>query len=149
MLNRDTSHAVIYFTLFLSSFRVYTGRGDISPAPGRYILYIVSLVLQSVYWTWRPLPCPRTVYTLHCVSLPSECILDVATTPLPPGEVSCLIPAPCTEVHCCVGVASVDASFSTYLLLDPCDNTLTVGIEKLNYSLSLHSYNSGKWSLSY
>ncbi|KAK3609658.1 hypothetical protein CHS0354_035943 [Potamilus streckersoni] len=50
---------------------------------------------------------------------------------------TCHIMKSCTGVECCTDVSHLARTFHTYLELDACSNTLTVGIEKLQFVLSL------------
>ncbi|XP_052806223.1 uncharacterized protein LOC128235441 [Mya arenaria] len=63
--------------------------------------------------------------------------------PILPKNVVCHIPDFCTGIECCIGVDIIRRSFNTKLVLNACDLTFTIGIEKLSKEISLTSYNWG------
>jgi hypothetical protein len=63
--------------------------------------------------------------------------------PALPGEVSCYIPDYCTGIDCCVDMPVVNRALNIYVLLDACNYTLSIGIEKWSFNLSLLDYDWG------
>lgn len=73
----------------------------------------------------------------------SECQFEVATSPIS-EPVSCVIGDTCTAVRCCAEAGFLQQSFEVYLSLDPCTQTIQVGIEKFNFNVSLSTITMGK-----
>jgi hypothetical protein len=62
------------------------------------------------------------------------------------GEgVSCHVPDYCTGVHCCVDVPVIGHAFHTYVLLDACNYILSVGIDMLQFNVTLLDYRWGMY----
>jgi hypothetical protein len=57
---------------------------------------------------------------------------------------NCVIRDSCTAVSCCAEVGFLQQSFEVYMTLDPCTETIQVGIEKLNFNVSLSTITMGK-----
>ncbi|KAL3873935.1 hypothetical protein ACJMK2_037012, partial [Sinanodonta woodiana] len=72
-----------------------------------------------------------------------ECPFDLQLVPLHNG-LSCHIPTSCTGVDCCVDVDLIGRSIRTFVLIDPCDNKMAIGIEKLVANHSLSDYRFGQ-----
>jgi hypothetical protein len=73
-----------------------------------------------------------TVYVLECQG-------DVILPDLASGVV-CYIPETCTGVSCCIEDPFINKTFNAYVFLDPCNFTMTVGIERLSFLLTLYGY---------
>jgi hypothetical protein len=74
----------------------------------------------------------------------TECPLTVPLTDLT-IPASCFIPSHCTAIDCCIEVDFLHRSFHTYIDLNTCDNTFTLGIEKLKMDpINLTNYEFGK-----
>jgi hypothetical protein len=72
------------------------------------------------------------------IACPSDLVL-----PALDESVSCHIPEHCTGVECCVDVDLVGRSFHAYVVIDPCQYTLSIGIENLAVNLTLLDYEWG------
>lgn len=59
-------------------------------------------------------------------------------------EVKCHIPSYCTGIECCVDIDILNRGIRFTLQIDSCANRLVVGIEKLQYNISLIDYEWGK-----
>ncbi|KAL5013968.1 hypothetical protein ScPMuIL_008238, partial [Solemya velum] len=72
----------------------------------------------------------------------SDCDKAVDTVPLP-SSTTCSISSSCTAVDCCTNIDEFTGGMAvrTYVDLDPCAFTLTVGIEEINFTKSLIDYN--------
>ena len=70
--------------------------------------------------------------------LPSDCSLDVPTDTLD-STTTCVVKETCSAVDCCTDVDFLNRPFHTYLYLDPCDLTFTIGIENFVFNASLTS----------
>lgn len=77
----------------------------------------------------------------------SDCDKAVDTVPLP-SSTTCSISSSCTAVDCCTNIDEFTGGMAvrTYVDLDPCAFTLTVGIEEINFTKSLIDYNWSKYS---
>ena len=60
----------------------------------------------------------------------------IISVPLPP-DVTCYLSNTCTGIDCCAQVDMLGLSINAFVDLDPCNNTLTVGIEKFIYKTSI------------
>lgn len=67
----------------------------------------------------------------------------MATSPIT-EPVSCVIGDTCTAVRCCAEAGFLQQSFEVYLSLDPCTQTIQVGIEKFTFNVSLNTITMGK-----
>ncbi|KAK3589057.1 hypothetical protein CHS0354_008707 [Potamilus streckersoni] len=92
----------------------------------------------------QDVPCNRSSYTYspNTNGWNKECPSSVDVLPLP-SILTCHIPDYCTGVDCCVDVELIGKSLHVYVLLDTCNYTLTVGIEKAMVTKSLISYKFG------
>lgn len=79
-------------------------------------------------------------FTTECPSMPN------LVHPLS-SDIACYIPDHCTAVDCCVYVELLDRSFHVYLDIDSCYYRLTVGVERMNYTLNLIDYKWGMFEL--
>ncbi|WAR05123.1 hypothetical protein MAR_020492 [Mya arenaria] len=59
------------------------------------------------------------------------------------GSVQCHIRKSCQMIECCATVDILKRNFYTYMSVDACNKTLTVGIEKYSYTISLVNYQFG------
>lgn len=85
------------------------------------------------------------VVTSHMSCLFSDCPLQMSNLPAITGSASCHITSLCTGIYCCIeddGITS--RSYQTYVNIDPCKFKMTVGIEKLTFSVLLFDYEQGK-----
>ncbi|VDI45263.1 Hypothetical predicted protein [Mytilus galloprovincialis] len=62
-----------------------------------------------------------------------------------PSNITCNIQDHCTAVDCCIHVELLNRSFHVYMDIDSCYYRLTVGIERMNYTMNLFDY---KWGFS-
>ena len=67
---------------------------------------------------------------------------DLSALPL-----MCSITSKCTEIHCCLSVSPIGRSFEVFIDLDPCYNTLKLGVEAYTAKISLRKYEFGKLKL--
>ena len=74
----------------------------------------------------------------------SDCPLEVATSNIT-GDGTCLITSNCTAVDCCVDVDFLGRAFNAYLELDPCAETIKVGVDRLSFILPLADHGFGKY----
>ncbi|XP_041378093.1 uncharacterized protein LOC121390363 [Gigantopelta aegis] len=72
------------------------------------------------------------------------CPLD-QSLPTLPSSVVCHIPSYCTGIDCCAEADNIGMSFNARVLLNACDFSLEVGIEALDYKISLVEYNWNQW----
>ena len=73
----------------------------------------------------------------------SDCPFEVERLELPSTTV-CNIPTYCTGVKCCTNVDTLKRNINYYVFVDTCKYQLTLGIEKLEFSASLFSYEWGR-----
>lgn len=73
----------------------------------------------------------------------TDCQLVVDIDPIT-EPVNCFIRDSCTAISCCAEVGFLQQSFEIYMTLDPCTDTIQVGIEKLNFNVSLSAITMGK-----
>ncbi|VDI08030.1 Hypothetical predicted protein [Mytilus galloprovincialis] len=57
--------------------------------------------------------------------------------------IACYIPDHCTAVDCCLDVELLDRSFHIFVDIDSCYYRLTIGVERMSYTLNL--INDYKW----
>lgn len=63
------------------------------------------------------------------------------------GDITCHM-VTCTAVECCNDIDFLRHSFKTYVMIDPCNNQLSVGIEELFFNRTLSGYKWGNFCLS-
>ena len=70
----------------------------------------------------------------------------VSEVPHIPNVIKCSIDDRCLGIHCCVDVDFQIAQLmlKTWLVIDPCDFTFSIGFENLSFNLSLFEYEWGK-----
>ncbi|KAL3873866.1 hypothetical protein ACJMK2_036950, partial [Sinanodonta woodiana] len=86
--------------------------------------------------------CNRTNYPYYSsYGWTNDCMVNT-TLPDLPQEASCYIPVQCTAVQCCIDSRRINRAVSTRLKINPCDFILTIGIEKLQFNISLLDF---KW----
>lgn len=73
----------------------------------------------------------------------SECQQKVSL-PSVANSTSCHLFTDCTSVTCCTDVNLINRSVRTSLILDPCQYSLEVQIERLTVNISLMEYDFGK-----
>ncbi|KAK3101942.1 hypothetical protein FSP39_007535 [Pinctada imbricata] len=66
-----------------------------------------------------------------------------STLPTISGNSKCQVTSECTKINCCLDVPLLGRTFSFYLHIDACYNTLSVGIEKQYRKHSLIGYSFG------
>ncbi|KAK3609657.1 hypothetical protein CHS0354_035942 [Potamilus streckersoni] len=57
-----------------------------------------------------------------------------------PEQLVCNIPDYCTGISCCLSIPRIGRSVKTYLSINTCDLTLTVGIDRLRFTVNLFDY---------
>ncbi|XP_046562951.1 uncharacterized protein LOC124271844 [Haliotis rubra] len=72
----------------------------------------------------------------------SECPRDVSLPTLP-DSLSCSLPDHCTGIDCCLNVSLISRNVHFKVDLNMCKMTLTLGIEKLEFSRLLFNYQWG------
>ena len=60
------------------------------------------------------------------------------------SAMSCHIPGHCTAVDCCVDVDFITRSIRAFVDLDACSYTLSVGVERLQFTRLLFDYEWGE-----
>lgn len=58
--------------------------------------------------------------------------------------IPCYIPSICTGIQCCVYAKELGRSFEVSLVVDPCNNVFSVGIETFIHNISVTSLELGK-----
>ena len=58
--------------------------------------------------------------------------------------IPCYIPSICTGIQCCVYANELGRSFEVSLVVDPCNNVFSVGIETFIHNISVTSLELGK-----
>ena len=87
-------------------------------------------------------------YTMSfiCHIFPFLACTTVPKTELPPmnnSAIRCHLLTSCTEVQCCVKADNVNRTFEAKLNLDPCQQRMTVVLERLEVTMDLLSYQWG------
>ena len=70
-----------------------------------------------------------------------ECNSEIEVLPLP-TDTSCHI-TNCTMIECCFPADILQRNVHAFINTDSCKYTLTVGIEKLQFTVDLFAYNFG------
>ncbi|XP_053400990.1 uncharacterized protein LOC123541000 [Mercenaria mercenaria] len=73
-----------------------------------------------------------------------ECLLNVTIPDANLQNISCTLLAKCTSASCCIPIPLIGRNVKVNLDVDPCALTMNVGVERLNYSLSLIDYEFGR-----
>ncbi|XP_060567959.1 uncharacterized protein LOC132726631 [Ruditapes philippinarum] len=72
----------------------------------------------------------------------NDCPFDIQTIELT-ESVTCHIPTFCTGVQCCIRSDVFQRNIQTFVYLHACTNIIEIGIEKMQFSLDLNSYDWG------
>jgi hypothetical protein len=76
------------------------------------------------------------------IFLITDCPFDIQTIELT-ESVTCHIPTFCTGVQCCIRSDVFQRNIQTFVYLHACTNIIEIGIEKMQFSLDLNSYDWG------
>lgn len=82
--------------------------------------------------------------TLFIYFITGTCPLTVSIPDHNLKEVSCTVASSCTSIACCVPVPLIDKNVEINVDIDTCELTMTLRVERLNYSLSLIDYEFGR-----
>ncbi|CAG2190136.1 COL12A [Mytilus edulis] len=112
---------------------------DILPA------YYIAEFLQQLDLTsyLQDTPCSRdnVPYVNATNGWHSDCADNITLPSLwsdsPPNPLTCSFNNECSGVSCCIDSMFINRSFYTNLELDPCEQKLHIGIEKLQFTVSL------------
>ena len=66
------------------------------------------------------------------------------TLPILSSELSCHVTDSCTGLQCCINNNYLQQTFEVSFQLDPCENRLTIGIEKTRFNRTLTDF---KWGM--
>ncbi|KAJ8320500.1 LOW QUALITY PROTEIN: hypothetical protein KUTeg_002087 [Tegillarca granosa] len=92
-------------------------------------------------------PCDRSSvpYSPSTQGFNEDCPLQMSNLPAITGTASCHVTSLCTGIYCCIEDDGITGrSFQTFISIDPCNFKMTVGIEKLTFSVQLFDYEQGK-----
>ncbi|CAC5374575.1 unnamed protein product [Mytilus coruscus] len=94
--------------------------------------------------------CDRTdssVYALAYQGWSSGCFTPVTLASLDDSTITCNLDSSCRAIDCCLDVPVIKKSVHIFMNLDSCNYQLRVGIEKLQFNITLRDYQFGEWTL--
>ena len=74
----------------------------------------------------------------------SECNSSVDIPINLPAGISCYLSDTCTGIDCCIQVDKLGLSVNTYVVLDACHNTFTVGVENYKHTTTMLDIDYGE-----
>ncbi|XP_076076023.1 uncharacterized protein LOC143046845 [Mytilus galloprovincialis] len=74
----------------------------------------------------------------------SECNSSVDISVSLPAGISCYLSDTCTGIDCCIQVDKLGLSVNTYVVLDTCHNTFTVGVENYKHTTTMLDIDYGE-----
>ncbi|XP_053398282.1 uncharacterized protein LOC128556671 [Mercenaria mercenaria] len=72
------------------------------------------------------------------------CPLNVSVPDQQLQDISCSLTTKCTSASCCIPIPLMERNIKVYIDVDPCALTMILGIERLQYFVSLIDYDFGR-----
>ena len=76
-----------------------------------------------------------------------ECFTPVTLAALDDDAITCNLDSTCRSLQCCLDIPVIKRSVHAFMNLDTCNYQLRVGIEKLQFNITLRDYTFGEWTL--
>ena len=115
------------------------------PSPcGLTVVYKMSPLLNSesrdrLYWDESTINQDFFIFFFFL-----DCALDVGLPDISSNtDLTCRLYDTCTGVSCCVDVDEIQTSLEAYVIINGCDQKLEIGVERLNFTVSLGNYPYG------
>ena len=72
-----------------------------------------------------------------------ECPLGTLGMPALPDYMSCHYKDTCTGIECCIEISGLGLTLHPFLLIDPCEYSLSYGVNTINRTIQLINYEWG------
>jgi hypothetical protein len=59
--------------------------------------------------------------------------------------ISCFVDSTCRGIQCALDVSFISRTFEFFMKLEPCEYSLKVGIERLQFERTLKGFKWGEW----